>query len=92
MCLQKISRPPPWKELEILKGSGLKGLGNSSGVRGLTKIHFQRARTTIISHQLLWVILALSLVMLQFSYHAISITKATVVAVFIMTSALGSTI
>ena len=36
-CFQKISGPPPWRELEILKGSKLKGLGSSSGVRGLKK-------------------------------------------------------
>ena len=53
------------------RGRGLKGLGNFSGVRGLrNKIHFQRARTMIVSHPLLWVALMLSLVMLCFSYHA----------------------
>ena len=70
-CFQKISRPPPWRELEILKGSRLKGLGNSSEVRGLkTKIHFQRAHTAIVSYQRLRVVLVLSLVMLRFYCHA----------------------
>ena len=36
------------------EGVGLIGLGNSSGVGGLkTKIHFQRADTTIVSHRIL---------------------------------------
>ena len=70
-CFQKISGPPPWRELEILKGSRLKGLGSSSGVRGLkTKTHFQRAHTTIVSYQHLRVFLVLSLVMLRFYCHA----------------------
>ena len=68
-CFQKISGSPPWRELEILKGSRLKGLGSSSGVRGLkTKIHFQRAYTTILSF--FFLVLVLSLVMLHFSDHA----------------------
>ena len=71
VCFQKISRPLPRRELEILEGRGLVGLGNSSGMEGLkTKIHFQRACITIVSHRLLSVVLVLSLVMLCFSYHA----------------------
>ena len=51
-------------------GRGFKGLGNFSGVRGLkTEIHFQRAHTMIISHQLLLVVLVLLLLMLHFSYQ-----------------------
>ena len=55
----------------IQRGRGLKGLGNSSGVRHLkTLIHLLRARTTIVSQLFLWVILVLLSAMPHFSYHA----------------------
>ena len=45
VCFQKISRPhhgKNWK-IKFWRGRELKGLRNSSGVRGLkTKIHFQK--------------------------------------------------
>ena len=35
VCFQKISRPLPRRELEILEERGVDGPGNSEGERGL---------------------------------------------------------
>ena len=74
ICVSRIYLYPHHGEnWKFLRGRGLKGLGNSSGVRGLkTKLYFQRACTTVVSHPLLWVILVLSLAMLPFFYHALA--------------------
>ena len=67
MCIsRKYPDPHHGGNRKFWRSGGLKGLRNSGGVRGLkTKIHFQRAHNTIVPRRLLWVVLVLSLVMLQ---------------------------
>ena len=55
LCVsRKYPDPHHGRNWKFQRGRGLIGLGNSCGVGGLkTKIHFQRARTMIVSHRLL---------------------------------------